>query len=266
VQSSREQNLTEANAESLDGLDLLKVGSEPFGVVVAEPSSNIVFVSGDLVAYARTRDAAELAKRSKSLLVGLVHDTNVTHLATARNLRLMHRFCDTIIIADNISSDSDAGLEYSDIALEICEGLTNASSKRMLRVLLQRGQLARVIRIRSYSNVEDVVLKALRKLLPVTEFSRNPEIFLNLSGRGVNRKSQACVSRWVSRAMCPTNIIMCSRNDERAVETSLFLLVTQVTFPHSPSSRRLSINLHELEPESESDDETNLTLGLDQME
>jgi hypothetical protein len=130
--------------------------------------------------------------------------------------------------------------------------------------MLRRGQLARVSSARSRSNIEEALLRALRVLLPITEFSRKPEVFLGISGREIDRKAVARTSRWISKVMCPANTIVCSTRRES--EVGVFLVATGIAFPYSPSSRRLSINLDELEPESDDDKEIAITLGLDQME
>ena len=74
---------------------------------------------------------------------------------------------------------------------EICEGLANTSGHRFLRGMLKRGQLARVSSARSCSgNVEEAILKALRAILPVAEFTQHPDVFLNISSRNeIDRKT-----------------------------------------------------------------------------
>ena len=265
---SRERNSLENDEMALHGLDMLNQSyHEPFGTIVAERGSGIVFIAGKLI-DAEVRYAAELARSDRSLLIGLVPGTNLTNWCTARNLRLMHRFCDTIIIVDTTEKASSSGLvrlEYSDVAFRICESLTNASCRRLLRSMLERGQLARVSSARANSNVEEALLRALRALLPVSEFSCKPEVFLGISAREIDRKTLARASRWVSKALCPSNTIVCSFR-ESEVEPSVFLVATGIAFPYSPSSRKLSMNIDELEPESDGDNEMALTLGLDQIE
>lgn len=267
---SRERGSVEANEAVLHGLDILNQSChEPFGTIAAERGSGIIFIAGNLIEHAKVRYAAELARSDSSLLIGLVPGTNLTNLGTARTLRLMHRFCDTIIIIDTIERASNSGLirlEYSDVASRICEALTNASCRKLLRSMLKRGQLARVSSARSNSNIEEALLGALRALLPVTEFSREPEVFLGISGREIDRKTLARVSRWISNALYPSNTIVCSTFRESEVEASVLLIATGIAFPYSPSSRRLSINLDELEPESDVDNEMTITLRLDQIE
>jgi hypothetical protein len=157
-------------------------------------------------------------------------------------------------------------LEYSNVGLEICKGLRDVSCGVLFRGMLKRGQLARVSSARSVFNIEEALLRALRALLPVTEFSRKPEVFLGISGQRINRKTLTCVSRWISRALYPSNTIICSSCNDNELEASVFLVATGIAFPYSPSSRKLSINLDDLEPESDGDDEMALTLGLDQIE
>ncbi len=265
---SRERGSLENDEVALHGLDMLNQSChEPFGTILAERGSGTVFIAGTPV-DAEVQYAVELARSDSSLLIGLVPGTNVTNWGTARNLRLMHRFCDTIIIVDTTEEPSSSGLvrlEYSDVALGICEALTNTSCRRLLRSMLERGQLARVSSARSNSNVEEALLRALRALLPVSEFSRKPEVFLGISGREIDRKTLTRASRWISNALYPSNTIVCSFR-ESEVEASVFLVATGIAFPYSPSSRRLSMNLDELEPESDGDNEMALTLGLDQIE
>lgn len=267
---SRERGSVENDVTVLHGLDMLNQSChEPFGTIVAERGSHTVFIAGNLIEYAKVRYAAELAKSDNSLLIGLVPGKHLTSLGTARNLRLMHRFCDTIIIVDTIEEASNSGLvrlEYSDVAFGICEALTKASCIRLLRSMLKRGQLARVSSARSNSNIEEALLRALRALLPVAEFSHEPEVFLGISGREIDRKTLARASRWISRVLYPLTTIACSTCRESEVEARVFLVATGIAFPYSPSSRKLSITLDELEPESDGDNEMAITLGLDQME
>jgi hypothetical protein len=132
--------------------------------------------------------------------------------------------------------------------------------------MLKRGELARVSSARSNSNVEEALLRALRPLLPIAEFSRKPEVFLNISGSEIGRKTLAQASRWVSNVLHPVNTIVCSTCRERELEAHVFLVATGIEFPYSPSSRRLTMDLHEFEPESDGDNEIAISLGLDQME
>jgi len=267
VQRSLERGRVEVDDVALRNLDALDQSChEPFGTLVAERFPGIIFIAGNQVKRAKVQQAAELARSSSSLLIGLVSATNLTDWGTARNLRLMHLFCDTVMIVDKTESASTSGLirlEYSDVALEIRETLANASCRKPFRSMLKRGQLARVTAAWSNSNIEEALLRALRALLPVTEFSRKPEVFLHISGRETSRKALNLASRWITRALQPSNTIV---SMERDVETSIFLVATGIAFPYSPSSRRLSITLDELEPESDEEREMALALGLDQIE
>ncbi len=267
---SRERSSTENDGVVLHGLDMLNQSRhEPFGTIVAERESGIIFIAGNLIEHAKVRYAAELARSDSSLLIGLVPGKNLTDWGTARNLRLLHRFCDTTIIVDTMEKVSSSGivkLEHSDVALRICKAVANASCRKVLRSMLGRGQLARVSSARSNLNVEEALLRALRTLLPVTEFSRKPEVFLGISGREIDRKTLARASRWISKALYPSNIIVYSTCRESEVGADVFLVATGIAFPYSPSSRKLSINLDELEPESDGDNDMSLTLGLDQIE
>jgi hypothetical protein len=130
--------------------------------------------------------------------------------------------------------------------------------------MLRRGQLAMVTSATSNSNIEEALLRALRAILPVAEFSRRPEVFLGISGRETDGQAVARALRWISRALYPSNTIAYSKCVDSAV--TVFLAATGIAFPYSPSSRRLSMNLDELEPESDDDDYMAITLGLDQME
>lgn len=249
---------------SLDALD--QSCHEPFETLVEERFPGIIFIAGNQVKRAKVQQAAELARSSSSLLIGLVSGTNLTDWGTARSLRLMHRFCDTVMIVGQMESASNSGLirlEYSDVVLQIRETLANASCRKLFRSMLRRGQLARVTAARSNSNTEEALLRALRALLPVTEFSRKPEVFLHISGQETNRKNLNRASRWITRALQPSNTIISMESD---VETNIFLVATGIAFPHSPSSRKLSITLDELEPESDEESELALALGLDQIE
>jgi len=269
VLRSRERDSVQTDGSVLHSLDTLgRPNYETLGTVVAERDSGIIFVAGNLIAHAKVRLAAELAKRDGYLLVGLVPGLHLSNLDIAESLRLMLRFCDTIVIVDPINNSPHSGsvrLQYSDVAFEICKGLTNNSCRRLLRSMLKRGQLARVTWAKSTSSVEEALLKALRTLLPVAEFSHKPEVFLSIIGREIDHKTLARVSKWISDALHPSDTIICTYR-ENGVKARVYLVVTGITFPHSASSRRLSIDIDELEPESNKDNEMALALGLDQME
>jgi hypothetical protein len=270
VLRSREPDVVEADESLLHGLARLEQSCyEPFGTIVTERGSGILFVAGNLIEHHKLRLAAELAKRDDSLLIGLTPGLYLSKLGTSENLRLMHRFCDTIIIIDPIKKQPNSGperLRYSDVAFEIYKGLTNVSCRRLLRSMLKRGQLARASSARSTSNVEEALLRAVRTLLPVADFSRKPEVFLSISGRKIERKTLARVSKWISNTLYPSNTIICYTYSGSEANTSVFLAATGIAFPYSPSARRLSMDLDELEPESDGDNEMAIALGLDQME
>jgi len=269
VLRSREQDSIETDGPILHSLDTLERPCyESLGTVVAERDSGIIFIAGNLIEHAKVLLAAELAKRDNYLLVGLVPGLHLTNLDIAESLRLMLRFCDTIVIVDPIKNSPYSGpirLPYSNVAFEICKGLTNSSCRRLLRSMLKRGQLARVSWANSASSVEEALFKALRTLLPVAEFSQKPEVFLSIIGREIDRKTLARVSKWISNALHPSETIVCTYR-ESGVRARVYLVVTGIAFPHSPSSRMLSIDIDEVEPESNKDNEMVLTLGLDQME
>jgi len=270
VLKSRERDSVETDESVLHGLEMLEQSCyETLGPVYAKHNPCVIFIAGNLIELAKVEFAAELAKRDNSLLVGLVPGTNLSSLGTAENLRLMLRFCDTIMIVDPIGKSPDSGtvrLPYSELAFEIREGLTNTSCRKLLRSMLNRGQLARVSSARSTSNVEEALLKALRQLLPVAEFTHDPEVFLRIIGREIDRKTLARATKWVSNALHPSETIVCSTFSEGDVQASVHMVVTGIAFPHSSSSRRLAMDIDELEPESNKDNEMAITLGLDQME
>ena len=267
---SRERDSVEVDESVLHALDTpLQSRYETLGTVVAERDSGIIFIAGNIIEQAKMRLAAELATRESFLLVGLVPGSNLVNVDTAESLRLMLRFCDTIMIVDPIKKSPNSGPEsasYSEIALEICEGLTSKSCRRLLRSMLKRGQLARVGSATSTSNVEEAVLKVLRSVLPVAEFSHKPEVFLSILGREIDPKTLERASKWVSNALHPSNTIVYSTHRESDVKASVYLVVTGIAFPRSPLSRRLSMDIDELEPESNRDNEMGIALGLDQME
>lgn len=236
------------------------------GTSLARRYPGILFITGSKIQPSKLQLAAQLAKRDSSLLVALMPRMNLSQLIEAENLRLMLRFCDTIIIVDSTQelSGSYAGLTYSNIIPAICEGLQDASCRKPLRRMLTRGQLARVSAANS-SNVEKALLIALRKLLPVAEFSHKPQVFLSIVAQEVDRKTLVRASRWIS-ALRPSHTIIRSNPGNGQVTASVYLFVTGIAFPHSPSSRKFSMDIDELEPESAGDDEMEITLGLDQME
>jgi len=237
------------------------------GTYLAGRDSGILFITGSLIQSAKLRLAARLAKRDGRLLIAFMPGTNLPGLKEAENLRLMLRTCDTIILVDPVKESIESSrFPYSDVAFAICEGLRDTSCRKPLRRMLTLGQLARVSSAESSSNVEEALLKAVRKLLPVAEFSHKPLVFVNIVGREVNRKTLVRASRWVASTLRPTDMILCSVQRDGEIPVSVHLLVTGITFPHSPSSRKLSMDLDEIEPESAGDKEMGITLGLDQME
>lgn len=267
---TREQASAENDASGLDGL-MMTAGQPHYGApgtCLARRDSGIIFITGSLIQPAKLQLAAELAKRDGCILIALMPGIGLSSLSEAENLRLMLRFCDTIVFVDPIQGSPDPGprLLYSDVAFAISEGLKDTSCRKPLRRMLTRGQLARVSAANSSSNVEEALLKALRALLPVAEFSNRPQVFLSILGREIDRKTLVRASRWVARAMRPIDIIVCSAQRSSQATASVYLLVTGIAFPHSPSSRKLSIDVDELEPESDNDNGMDIRLGLDQME
>ena len=245
---------------------------ETLGIEGAERGWDIVFITGNTIGHSIVQ-LAELAKRRDWPLVGLVPGTDLNrNWSAAENLRLMLHLCDTTVMVNSNEKSDNSGLPQlvsSDIVSEICEGLANTSYHRSLRGMLKRGQFARVSCARSSSpNVEEAVLKALRAILPVAGFTEKTEVFLNISGpKKIDRKTLTRASRWISRALTPANAVICANSEEGASGGSVFLLVTQIAFPYlSPSSRNLSIDIDDLEPESSLDNGNRLSLELDQIE
>ena len=244
---------------------------EKFGIEAAERGRDIVFIDWNLSSPSIVQLAAELANRDGSLLVGLVPGTDLSrNWNAAENLRLMLHFCDTVIMANSVEIPDNVGLaqRLPEVISEICEGLANTSGHRFLRRMLKRGQLARVSSARSCSgNVEEAILKVLRAILPVAEFTQHPDVFLNISSRNeIDRKTLTRASKWISKSLTPANAIICS-NCKEAAQASVCLLVTGIAFPYSSSSsRNLSIDIDDLEPESSIDNEMMITLELDQIE
>ena len=269
VSESRDPGSAETDELVLHGLDVsARLCIEARGVIAAERASGVIFITGNLIDRSKVRFAAELAQRDRSLLIGLLPGINLCKLSAAENLRSMLHFCDTVIIMDPMEK-ANSGLIRSRrrvVASAICEGLADSSSQRPLRNMLKRGQLARVGSARSTSNVEEAILKALRAILPVAEFSRNPEVFLNISSPKIDRNILARASKWISKALNPSNTILCSNYRKGTVEANACLLATGMAVPYSPSSRNISMDIDELEPESNSDNEIAMALGLDQME
>ena len=222
-------------------------------------SECVIFVREDMIQPAELRLAAQLAAREGSLLIGLMAEMTMPTRRTAENLRLLLRFCGTVVLVDPIRES------YSDVAFAISEGLKD-NSRRGLRTILTRGQLARAILTNSSSNIDEALHKALRILLPVAEFSCEPQVYLNILGREVDRKTVSRATGWISDTLHPSGTIVRHARTEGDVKASVFLLVTGIAFPHSPSFRQLSIEIDELEPESDTDRAMEIALGLDQME
>jgi len=270
MSGSREPDSVEIDEPVRHGLDVSgPLCIKPSGGIAAERAAGIIFITGNLTDRSKVRFAAELAKRDCSLLIGLLPEVNFSNVSAAENLRLMLHFCDTVVIVDPIEKPSNSGLvrlRRSAVASAICEGLADISSQRPLRSMLKRGQLARVGSALSTSNVEEAILKTLRAFLPVAEFSHSPEVFLNISGPKIDRNILARASKWISMVLGPSNTVLCSTHRKGAVEANVCLLATGITFPYSPSSRNIPMDMDELEPESKSDNEIAMGLGLDQME
>jgi len=278
VSGSREPARAETDKWVLYGLSNVNIdlssqlAFEKFGMDAAERGRDIVFIVGNMISRSIVQLAAELAKRNGSLLVGLVAGIDLPHNSNAaENLRLMLHFCDTAIMVDSVEIPEIAGLaqKLPEGVSEIYEGLANTSGHRFLRGMLKRGHLARVSSARSCSgNIEEAILKALRAILPVAEFTQPPDVFLNISSHNeIDRKTLTRASKWISKTLAPANAIICSNCREGAAQASVCLLVTGLAFPYSsPSSRNISIDIDDLEPESSTDNEMTITLGLDQIE
>jgi len=231
---------------------------------------DIVFFTGTTTSYSMLHLVAQMAKNREWPLVGIVTDSDLNCNWTAvRNLRLMLHSCDTTIMSTHNESSVILPVTElsSNVISAICEGLTNPCIRRPLRGMLKRGQLARVSSARSNSNIEEAVLKALRPILPLAGITENNEVFLALSCPTIDRKILSHATRWISKALAPANIVICTNSKECIAKWNVFLLITRVAFPYlSPSSRNLCLDIDDLEPESCFENESRLTLELDQIE
>ena len=232
--------------------------SEIHRTLLRQDNERIIFVTEDIT-QPELRLAAQLAERDDSLLIGLMPGITKPNRRTTENLRLLLRFCDTVILLDTNRKS------YSDVAFAINEGLKE-NSRRELRTMLSRGQLARASLTNSSSNVEEALLQALRTFLPAAEFSCEPQVYLNILGREIDQKTVSRATRWISDTLHPSRTFLRHAQSEGDVTASVFLLVTGIAFPQSSSFRELSIEIDELEPESDTDGAMEMALGLDQME
>jgi hypothetical protein len=237
---------------------------------------DIVFIADHMIEHSLVRLAAKLAKRNGSLLVGLVPGMTLSRrYCSTENLRLMIHSCDMTILVNSVDGEPQStelgeglsSLGYSNVISKICQGLVNDSNRRALRDMLKRGQLARVNSVSSHTpNIETGVLNVLRKLLPVAEFVRNPEVFLSISSRvEIDKKTLARASEWISRVLAPADVVICSNKEYFGAQTRIFFLVTGIAFPYS-SARNLPIDIDDIEPESSNDGEIRIPLELDQLE
>ena len=240
---------------------------------------DIIFVAGSLVGHSLVKLYAEMARRKGCIVVGFAHcaEDRRDRGGIVENLRQMLRISDTVILIDPIANWKQASLasEFScpaccDTASAICDGLSSAANSRLLRSIIRRGHLARVSSgVSCASNVEEAVLNALTRLLPIADFAEAPAAFVTItSPQDVDKKVIANALGWFSKLLSPDIEIVCSTRRRRNITAAtVTLLVTGVAFPYaSPSYRKLPIELHDLEPESSVDGIVRIALPLDQLE
>ena len=121
---------------------------------------------------------------------------------------------------------------------------------------------------RSLANVEDAVLNALRRLLPIADLAEAPVAFVTItSPQDIDGKIVANALGWFSKLLSPDIEIICSTRKRNITAPTVDVLLTGVAFPYaSPSYRKLPIELHDLEPQSSVDGTVRIDLQLDQME